>query len=203
MKFVKMFLALVGLAVLFVFVRDNTGKVVVKFWDYATPEIELFLVLIITFVLGMIAASFGSTLKIMQLKRQLKNAGTPESVQKKNAKKPAKKKEKQGAPVPPAPVQQHADEVGVGGTPSGAATEVENAGAGPEPISSTEAAPGAEASRARADVDAAEGSPQSVNKETQDSMVTGEPEVHVEQADKKADEEEAIILPAQGVEDRK
>lgn len=74
MKFVKMFLALVGLAVLFVFVRDNTATVVVEFWEYATPEIELFLVLIITFVLGMIVASFGSTLKIMKLKRQLKNA---------------------------------------------------------------------------------------------------------------------------------
>jgi uncharacterized integral membrane protein len=97
MKFVKMFLALVGLAALFVFVRDNTGKIVVKFWDYATPEIELFLVLIITFALGMIAASFGSTLKIFQLKRQLKNAGSgatkPGGENKKEKKEKDKKKD--------------------------------------------------------------------------------------------------------------
>lgn len=94
MKFVKMFLALVGLAVLFVFVRDNTGKIVVKFWEYATPEIEIFLVLIITFVLGMIVASFGSTLKILQLKRQLKNAGANKAEQVKENKKEKKSKHK-------------------------------------------------------------------------------------------------------------
>jgi uncharacterized integral membrane protein len=92
MKFVKMFLALVGLAVLFVFVRDNPGKVVVKFWDYSTPEIELFLILIITFVLGMIVASFGSTLKIIQLKRQLKNAGAAASERVKESRKAKKSK---------------------------------------------------------------------------------------------------------------
>lgn len=94
MKFVKMFLALVGLAVLFVFVRDNTGKIVVKFWEYATPEIEIFLVLIITFVLGMIVASFGSTLKIIKLKRQLKNAGTSSAERTKESKKDKKSKHK-------------------------------------------------------------------------------------------------------------
>lgn len=94
MKFVKMFLALVGLAVLFVFVRDNTGKIVVKFWDYTTPEIEIFLLLIITFVLGMIVASFGSTLKIMKLKRQLKHAGASPAEQPKESKKDKKRKHK-------------------------------------------------------------------------------------------------------------
>lgn len=94
MKFVKMFLALVGLAVLFVFVRDNTATVVVEFWEYATPEIELFLVLIITFVLGMIVASFGSTLKIMKLKRQLKNAEKNPAEQGKKSKKDKKNKHK-------------------------------------------------------------------------------------------------------------
>jgi len=94
MKFVKMFLALVGLAVLFVFVRDNTGKIVVKFWEYATPEIEIFLVLIITFVLGMIVASFGSTLKIIKLKRQLKNAGASSAERTKESKKDKKNKHK-------------------------------------------------------------------------------------------------------------
>lgn len=94
MKFVKMFLALVGLAVLFVFVRDNTGKIVVKFWDYATPEIEIFLILIITFVLGMIVASFGSTLKIMKLKRQIKHAGDSPAEQAKESKKDKKSKHK-------------------------------------------------------------------------------------------------------------
>ncbi len=97
MKFVKMFLALVGLAVLYVFVRDNTGKVTVEFWDYATPEIELFLILIITFVLGMIAASFGSTLKIMQLKRQLRSAGSADGVNKKEVQKKEKSKDKKRA----------------------------------------------------------------------------------------------------------
>ena len=94
MKFVKMFLALVGLAVLFVFVRDNTGKIVVKFWDYATPEIEIFLILIITFVLGMIVASFGSTLKIMKLKRQIKHTGSSPAEQAKESKKDKKSKHK-------------------------------------------------------------------------------------------------------------
>jgi uncharacterized integral membrane protein len=97
MKFVKMFLALVGLAVLFVFVRDNTGKIVVKFWEYSTPEIEIFLVLIITFVLGMIVASFGSTLKIVKLKHQLKNAGTGSAEQTKESKKDKKSKHKKNA----------------------------------------------------------------------------------------------------------
>ena len=96
MKFVKMFLALVGLAVLFVFVRDNTGKIVVKFWDYATPEIEIFLILIITFVLGMIVASFGSTLKIMKLKRQIKHTGSSPAEQAKESKKDKKSKHKKG-----------------------------------------------------------------------------------------------------------
>ncbi|MFN2257705.1 MAG: lipopolysaccharide assembly LapA domain-containing protein [Desulfuromonadaceae bacterium] len=94
MKFVKMFLALVGLAVLFVFVRDNPDKVTVEFWTYKTPEIELFLVLIITFVLGMIVASFGSTLKIIKLKRQLKHAGTGSAEQAKESRKDKKNKQK-------------------------------------------------------------------------------------------------------------
>ena len=92
-----MFLALVGLAVLFVFVRDNTVKVTVKFWDYATPEIELFLILIVTFVLGMLAASFSSTLKIIQLKRQLKNAGGVAGTGKKEVEKKKKGKDKKSA----------------------------------------------------------------------------------------------------------
>ncbi len=97
MKFVKMFLALIGLAVLFVFVRDNTEPVTVEFWGYATPEIELFLVLIITFVLGMIAASFGSTMKIIKLKRQLKSAGGVEGASKKEVPKKEKGKNKKRA----------------------------------------------------------------------------------------------------------
>jgi len=97
-----MFLALVGLAVLFIFVRDNTEPVTVEFWGYATPEIELFLLLIITFVLGMIAASFGSTLKIIQLKRQLKNAGGAEGVGPKVDKKKEKSKDRKSAATEPA-----------------------------------------------------------------------------------------------------
>ncbi|MDY0291552.1 MAG: lipopolysaccharide assembly protein LapA domain-containing protein [Desulfuromonadaceae bacterium] len=98
MKFLKMFLALIGLALLFIFVRDNTEKIVVEFWNYATPEIELFLILIITFVLGMIVASFGSTLKIMQLKRQLKNARSGVSESSKENKKGKNKKDKYKKP---------------------------------------------------------------------------------------------------------
>ncbi|MFA5701081.1 MAG: LapA family protein [Desulfuromonas sp.] len=97
MKFIKMFLALVGLAVLFVFVRDNAEPVTVKFWGYATPEIELFLILIITFVLGMLTTSFGSTLKIIQLKRQLKNAGSGDGVGRKEVEKKEKGKDKKRA----------------------------------------------------------------------------------------------------------
>ena len=96
MKFVKMFLALIGLAGLYLFVKDNMGKVVVKFLDYSTPEIELFLILIITFVLGMIVASFSSTLKIIKLKRQLKHAGNSPAEQTKESKKDKKSKHKKG-----------------------------------------------------------------------------------------------------------
>ncbi|MGC9518856.1 MAG: LapA family protein [Desulfuromonadaceae bacterium] len=110
MKFVKMFLALVGLAVLFVFVRDNPGKVEVVFWKYKTPEIELFLILIITFVLGMIVASFGSTLKILQLKRQLKNAGTAAPERVKESRKA--KKSKSGQEVKAAASQASSDTPG-------------------------------------------------------------------------------------------
>lgn len=86
MKFVKMLLALVGLALVFKFSLDNPLPVTVKFHTYLTPEIPLFLLLVSTFILGMIAASFASSLKILQLKRQLRQAGT------------APKKESAGSP---------------------------------------------------------------------------------------------------------
>lgn len=73
MKFVKIVLALLGLAVVFKFSMDNPIPVVVTLHEYVTPKIPLFLLLITTFVLGMIAASFGATIQIFQLKRQIKN----------------------------------------------------------------------------------------------------------------------------------
>ena len=99
MKFVKILFALVGLAVIFKFSMDNPALVEVTLHEYVTPKIPLFLLLITTFVLGMIAASFGSTLKMIQLKRQIKSLQTGSDVvlpkkEKKSKKKEQKKDEK-------------------------------------------------------------------------------------------------------------
>lgn len=120
MKFVKLFLALVGLALVFIFCKDNDTKVVISFLDYQSPEIYLFLLIMTTFVLGMIAASFANTIKIIQLKRQLKQL-QPESVEQEKQSKPEKKKdrkarkqEKETKPVASEPetvVEQVPDEV--------------------------------------------------------------------------------------------
>ena len=98
MKFVKLFLALVGLVVVFFFCKDNDTKVVLRFLDYQTPEIYLFLMAITTFVLGMISASFANTIKIMQLKRQLRQLqpeGTDDEKESKTEKKKDRKARKQ------------------------------------------------------------------------------------------------------------
>nr|WP_320051040.1 lipopolysaccharide assembly protein LapA domain-containing protein [uncultured Desulfuromonas sp.] len=98
MKFVKLFLALVGLALVFIFCKDNDTKVVIRFLDYQTPEIYLFLMIITTFVLGMISASFANTIKIMQLKRQLRQLqpeGTDDEKESKTEKKKDRKARKQ------------------------------------------------------------------------------------------------------------
>ncbi|MBN2644758.1 MAG: DUF1049 domain-containing protein [Desulfuromonadaceae bacterium] len=97
MKFIKMLAALLGLAVVFKFVMDNPEKVTVQFYKYISPEIPLFLLLITTFVLGMVFASFASTLKILQLKKQLRQVGAAEPVKKE------KKKKKNEEDVEPAP----------------------------------------------------------------------------------------------------
>lgn len=104
MKIVKIFAALVGLTLVFIFCSSNDTKVTLKFLEYSTPETYLFLYVLSAFVLGMISASFASTVKIMQLKRQL-NKLQPEvsgaavketrSTDKK-AKKEKKKKGKKG-----------------------------------------------------------------------------------------------------------
>lgn len=91
MKFVKIILALLLVAVLFKFNLDNKESVSVVLYQYTSPLIPAGLLLMTTFVLGMIAASFGSTLKIVQLKRQLGRL-QPVSAQDSAPKK--KKKEK-------------------------------------------------------------------------------------------------------------
>ncbi|MEA3465021.1 MAG: LapA family protein [Thermodesulfobacteriota bacterium] len=93
MKFVKILFALLGLAVIFKFSMDNPLPVDVTFHEYVTPKIPLFLLLITTFVLGMIAASLGSTLKMIQLKRQIKSLQPNGDVMLPKKKKKSKKKE--------------------------------------------------------------------------------------------------------------
>ena len=93
MKFVKILFALVGLAVIFKFSMDNPLPVDVKLHEYVTPKIPLFLLLITTFVLGMIAASFGTTLKMIQLKRQIKSLQPDGDVVLPKKEKKGKKKE--------------------------------------------------------------------------------------------------------------
>ena len=94
MKFVKLFLALVGLALVFIFCKDNDTKVVISFLDYQSPDIYLFLLIMTTFVLGMIAASFANTIKIIQLKRQLKQLQPDGAEQAKETKADKKKDRK-------------------------------------------------------------------------------------------------------------
>ncbi|OQY17279.1 MAG: hypothetical protein B6I36_09210 [Desulfobacteraceae bacterium 4572_35.1] len=104
MKIVKIFAALVGLTFVFIFCSSNDTKVTLSFLEYSTPETYLFLYVLSAFVLGMIGASFASTLKIMQLKRQINklqpqdNAEvekTAKGKEKKNKKKDDEKSEQQ------------------------------------------------------------------------------------------------------------
>jgi uncharacterized integral membrane protein len=110
MKIVKIFAALVGLTFVFLFCSSNDVKVTLKFLEYSTPETYLFLYVLSAFVLGMIAASFGSTLRIMQLKRQLKKIQADDEaapLAQKSSKKSKNKKVEEApvaAPIPePAP----------------------------------------------------------------------------------------------------
>ena len=95
MKFVKIIFALVGLTFVFVFCSSNETKVSLNFLEYSTPETYLFLYVLSAFVLGMIAASFCSTIKIFQLKRQLGKL-QPVSDQDSSAKKKKKDKKNKG-----------------------------------------------------------------------------------------------------------
>ncbi|MCD6526787.1 MAG: DUF1049 domain-containing protein [Desulfuromonas sp.] len=108
MKLVKILLALVGLVLVFIFCSGNDTKVVLNFLDYSSPEIYLFLLLLTTFVLGMITASFATTIKMMQLKRQIRQLqpDTAEDVTPENKKDKKKKKKKKGdEKVEPAPAK--------------------------------------------------------------------------------------------------
>ncbi len=112
MKFVKMFFALIILAVVFKFSLDNPAQVTVTIYHYITPQIPLGLLLITTFVLGMIAGAFGTTIKNVQLKHQLKTLqikgelqgdAAPVAGKKAKKEKKAKKKDKKkDADVPSA-----------------------------------------------------------------------------------------------------
>ncbi|MBW2186405.1 MAG: DUF1049 domain-containing protein [Deltaproteobacteria bacterium] len=95
MKFVKIIFALLLVAVLFKFNLDNKESVSVVLYHYTSPLIPAGLLLMTTFVLGMIAASFGSTLKIVQLKRQISKL-QPVSDQDSTSKKKKKDKKKKG-----------------------------------------------------------------------------------------------------------
>lgn len=94
MKLLKILFALISLALVFVFCIGNDTKVVVNFLDYSSPEIYLFLLLLTTFVLGMISASFASTIKVMQLKRQIRQLQVGEGADPAGTKKEKKKRKK-------------------------------------------------------------------------------------------------------------
>lgn len=94
MKFVKIIFALLVVAALFKFNLDNKESVSVIFYEYTTPLIPAGLLLMTTFVLGMIAASFASTLKIVQLKRQISKLQPESSSQNDSEKKRKKEKKK-------------------------------------------------------------------------------------------------------------
>lgn len=95
MKFVKIIFALLLVAVLFKFNLDNKESVSVVLYHFTSPLIPTGLLLMTTFVLGMIAASFGSTLKIIQLKRQISKL-QPVSAQDSIPKKKKKDKKSKG-----------------------------------------------------------------------------------------------------------
>jgi len=106
MKFVKILFALIAVAVLFKFNLDNKELANVVLYHYTSPQVPIGLLLMTTLVLGMIAASFASTLKIMQLKRQI-NKLQPDGVVAPEKEKKKNKKEKKGEEQPV--TQQTAD----------------------------------------------------------------------------------------------
>ncbi|MDY0191731.1 MAG: lipopolysaccharide assembly protein LapA domain-containing protein [Desulfuromonas sp.] len=103
MKIVKIFAALVGLTLVFIFCSSNDTKVSLNFLEYSTPETYLFLYVLAAFVLGMISVSFGSTIKIMRLKRQINKLQPDDAVA---AEKEKNKKDKKSQPQPQPEVAQ-------------------------------------------------------------------------------------------------
>ena len=71
MKIVRLVAAAVIVIVLLVFSLYNAQLVRLAVFDYQTPQLPLFLVLVIAFILGFAAAVLWSALRITQLRRQI------------------------------------------------------------------------------------------------------------------------------------
>lgn len=71
MKVARLVIAAVVVIVLLVFSLYNAQLVRLAIFDYQTPQLPLFLVLIIAFVLGFAVAASWSALRIAQLRRQI------------------------------------------------------------------------------------------------------------------------------------
>jgi uncharacterized integral membrane protein len=71
MKTLRYALALIILIVLFIFSAYNAQLVRLSFFEYQTPQLPLFLVLIFVFFLGLLLAGLFNTLRVSQLRRQI------------------------------------------------------------------------------------------------------------------------------------
>ena len=71
MKTLRYAIALIILIVLFIFSVYNAQLVRLSLFDYQTPQLPLFLVLIFSFFLGLLLAGLFNTLKVAQLRRQI------------------------------------------------------------------------------------------------------------------------------------
>lgn len=71
MKILRYTLALIILVVLFIFSVYNAQLVRLSLFNYQTPQLPLFLVLIFAFCLGLLLAGLFHTLKGAQLRRQV------------------------------------------------------------------------------------------------------------------------------------
>jgi len=71
MKYVKIFLALVILVVMFIFGINNAQTVQVIFFSYHSPPLPLFLILLFSFALGFVMAALVCAIRFGQLHRQI------------------------------------------------------------------------------------------------------------------------------------
>ena len=77
-------LMVVIMLLLIFFGSQNSGETVhVKFWKWQSPEMELWMVMYLSFAVGMLVWLFGSIFKVMQLKTDIRKLNKESTVLKK------------------------------------------------------------------------------------------------------------------------